>query len=70
MSADYGRHADDDLIKMAFKQITYFAVCLLMLAVILAVEQYTDFDVLIEDCLYDFDKREWAGKSSQVKEYW
>lgn len=60
MSADYGRHADDDLIKMAFKQITYFAVCLLMLAVILAVEQYTDFDVLIEDFLYDFDKREWA----------
>lgn len=59
MSADYGRYADDDFIKMTFKQITYFVVCLLMLVLILFVEQYTDFDVWIEDFFYDFDQREW-----------
>lgn len=60
MSSDYGRYADDDFIKMTFKQITYFVVCLLMLVLILFVEQYTDFDVWIEDFFYDFDQREWT----------
>lgn len=38
---------------------TYFAVCFSALAMVLAVEHYTDLDVLIENLFYDFGRRQW-----------